>query len=195
MRAFSWMEKKDLKKNQLKNKIASNNFTVINCDEINKEEKIRERTVADIPHKCKFCGKEMRLFKPDVLAQMQEDVKTELGNYTCDCEGYHKYFITVIQERKAQLEFQKAMYLINKARQEIFLESAFYKDAVKLSQIRAKAQKKVDQLKETESKKEKYNQLENYFNSVNEFNEGRGNILDYYFWPMFNTGGQNNESK
>ena len=38
-------------------------------------------------------------------------------------------------------------------------------------------------------------QLENYFNSVNEFNEGRGNILDYYFWPMFNTGGQNNESK
>ena len=150
MRAFSWMEKKDLKKNKLKNKITSNNFTVINCDEINKEEKIRERTVFDIPHKCKFCGKEMRLFKPDVLAQMQEDVKTELGSYTCDCEGYHKYFITVIQERKAQLEFQKAMYLINKARQEIFLESAFYKDAVKLSQIRAKAQKKVDQLEETE---------------------------------------------
>ena len=173
------MEKKDLKKNELKNKISSNNFTVINCDEINKEEKIRERTVTDIPHKCKFCGKEMRLFKPDVLAQMQENVKTELGSYTCDCEGYHKYFITVIQERKAQLEFQKAMYLINKARQEIFLDSAFYKD----------------QLEETESKKEKYNQLENYFNSVNEFNEGRGNILDYYFWPMFNTGGQNNESK
>lgn len=175
------MEKKDL--------------IVIDCDKNKEQEKFQERTIEAIPHKCKFCGKEMRLFKPDVLAQMQEDVKTELGNYTCDCEGYHKYFITVIQERKAQLEFQKAMYLINKARQEIFLESAFYKDAVKLSQIRAKAQAKVDQLGETQSKKEKYNQLENYFNSVNEFNEGRGNILDYYFWPMFNTGGQNNESK
>ena len=87
------MEKKDLKKNELKNKINSNNFTVINCDEINEQEKIRERT--DIPHKCKFCGREMRLFKSDVLAQMQEDVKTELGNYTCDCEGYHKYFSTL----------------------------------------------------------------------------------------------------
>lgn len=189
------MEKKDLKKNERKNKISSNNFTIINCDEINEREKIRERTIDDIPHKCKFCGKEMRLFKPDVLAQMQEDVKAELGMYTCDCEGYHRYFITVIQERKAALEYQKAMYLINKARQEIFLKSAFYKDAVKLSQIRAKAQEKVDQLGETKSKKERYNQLENYFSSVSEFNEGRGNILDYYFWPVFNTGGQNNESK
>ena len=189
------MEKKDLKKNERKNKISSNNFTIINCDEINEREKIRERTIDDIPHKCKFCGKEMRLFKPDVLAQMQEDVKAELGMYTCDCEGYHRYFITVIQERKAALEYQKAMYLINKARQEIFLKSAFYKDAVKLSQIRAKAQEKVDQLGETKSKKERYNQLENYFSSVSEFNEGRGNILGYYFWPVFNTGGQNNESK
>ena len=182
------MEKKNLNKN-------NSNLIVINCDEIKEQEKLKERTISDVPHKCKFCGKEMRLFKPDVLAQMQEDVKAELGSYTCDCEGYHKYFITVVQERKAQLEYQKTMYLINKARQEIFLESAFYKDAVKLSQIRAKAQEKVDQLGETKSKKERYNQLENYFSSVSEFNEGRGNILDYYFWPVFSTGGQNNESK
>lgn len=182
------MEKKNLNKN-------NSNLIVINCDEIKEQEKLKERTISDVPHKCKFCGKEMRLFKPDVLAQMQEDVKAELGMYTCDCEGYHRYFITVIQERKAALEYQKAMYLINKARQEIFLKSAFYKDAVELSKIRAKAQEKIDKINSIPSKKEKYSQLENYFSSVSDFNEGRGNILDYYFWPVFNTGGQNNESK
>lgn len=175
------MEKKDL--------------IVIDCDKNKEQEKFQEKTIESIPHKCKFCGKEMRLFKPDALAKMREDVQAELGMYTCDCDGYNRYFITLIQEKKAQLEYQKAMYLVNQARKEIFLGSAFYKDAVKLSQVREKAQAKVDQLEETQSKKEKYNQLENYFNSVSEFNEGRGNILDYYFWPMFNTGGQNNESK
>ena len=182
-----------MKNKELNNNLRSN-FTVIDCDKIQEQEKHRERTVNDIPHKCKFCGQEMRLFTPETLNNMTDEVKAELGLYTCNCEGYHKYFTTLLQERKAQLEFQKQMYLINKARQELFLNSSFYRDAVKLSQIRAKAQEKIDEISNTQSKKEKFNQLDKYFNSATEFNEGRGKILDYYFWPMFENNGGSNEN-
>lgn len=142
------------------------------------------------PHKCKFCGKEMEKIDDETLAQMPSSLIKTIGQYHCECSGYSNYLATVIEEQKLRIYIAKATEQIRAKREKIFYESAFCKDIAKLQKTKEHTETAIENLKmlslNKEAKKEHGTQVaENYFTTVNQFNQERQQLLDYYFWPTF----------
>lgn len=133
------------------------------------------------PQKCKFCGEKMKKLDEDTLAKMGESLCKEMGEYTCSCQGFVDYITTVVEEKKLNLYIMQKRAEIKKQREQLLLNSAFYKDVVKFHPYKEAMEKVIN---EPNLDRDLQDNIENYFKVSYDYHIKSEDMMEYYFWPV-----------
>lgn len=133
------------------------------------------------PQKCKFCGEKMKKLDEDILAKMGESLCKEMGEYTCSCQGFVDYITTVVEEKKLNLYIMQKKAEIKKQREQLLLNSAFYKDVVKFRPYKEAMEKVIN---EPNLDRDLQDSVENYFKVSYDYHIKSEDMMGYYFWPV-----------
>lgn len=134
------------------------------------------------PQKCKFCGGKIKKLDEKTLSKMPEKLLKEIGEYTCDCQGYAAYMATVIEEQKLNLYVTQKQMEIKKQRNQLLLNSAFYKDAIEFHPLKKAMEDIVN--KEASENETLQERVEDYFKASYDYQINKEKMLEYYFWPV-----------
>ena len=153
-------------------------LTVIDCalDNPNYEMDLEKH-----PQKCKFCGEKLKKLDETTLAKMGEDLRKEMGEYSCSCQGFVGYIATVVEEKKLNLYIMQKSAEIKKQREQLLMNSAFYKDVIKFHPCKEAMEKIVNEPNQDDDLQ---SNVENYFKVSYDYHTKTEEMLDYYFWPV-----------
>lgn len=151
---------------------------VIKCALDNPDHEIN---LGEPPQKCKFCGEKMKKLDEATLAKMGEELCKEMGEYSCTCQGFVGYIATVVEEKKLNLYVMQKSAEIKKRREQLLLNSAFYKDVIKFRPYKEAMEKIVYEPNQDSNLQ---SNIENYFKVSYDYHTEKEDMLEYYFWPV-----------